>query len=149
MRRGLGTPSVCVGVRRTHEERAGGDEYLRHTVARRATQIGVGGRSFRADRCWLATGTTPDVRSDPALEPHVDRHLDGVPVVRPDLRVGGAPLHVAGRLATIELGPAAGNLWGARMAARRITQTLTGVDLDADAVATIAPPAGTNGSETQ
>jgi len=47
---------------------------------------------------------------------------------------------VTGRLATTELGPAAGNLWGARMAARAISRAITSVDLDADAMAVIEPP---------
>ena len=111
-------------------------------VHRGATDLAVtiGGRVVRVDHCWLATGTTPDVRADAALSDVVDDHVDGVPVVDTDLRVGGTALFVTGRLATIRLGPAAGNLWGARVAARRISAAITGVNLDTDAVATIAPP---------
>lgn len=102
--------------------------------------LDVDGRTIWADRCWLATGTRPDVRSDDALAGFVDEHVDGVPVVDPKLRVSGTELFVTGRLATIELGPAAGNLWGARMAARRICRAITGTDLDHDAVAQVEPP---------
>ncbi len=109
----------------------------------------VDGQTISADRCWLATGTRPDVRSDDALSGLVDRHIDGIPVLDPTLRVAHTDLFVTGRLATIELGPAAGNLWGARTAARRICRALTGVDLDHDAIVRIEPPtmvAGTTGS---
>ncbi|WP_395160208.1 GTP-binding protein, partial [Ilumatobacter sp.] len=58
--------------------------------------------------------------------------IDGLPVPNNDLRIGGLPIHVTGRLATIELGPAAGNLWGARQGARRITRAITGIDLEVD-----------------
>ena len=104
-------------------------------------EVCVAGKPLRVDRCWLATGTRPDVRADRALAAHVDQDIDGVPVVDTDLRVGRSPVHVTGRLAMMELGPAAGNLWGARSAARRITRELTGVDLDTDAVTAIRPTA--------
>ena len=121
---------------------------LTHVVApidravRRSDRIDLelDGRTLTADRCWLATGTRPDVRLDPALAAVVDHHLDGIPVTDHDLRVGGIDLFVSGRLAMLELGPAAGNLWGARTAARRIGRALTGLDLDADAAAAIVPP---------
>jgi len=99
-------------------------------------QVRVGGRQVNVDRCWLATGTRPDARADRALEPHVDRHVDGIPAVREDLSIAHRSLYFAGRLATIELGPAAGNLWGARIAGHRITEALTGIELDNGVVAT-------------
>ncbi len=43
-------------------------------------------------------------------------------------------MYLTGRLAAIELGPAAGNLWGARVAALRITRALTGFDLRNDSL---------------
>ncbi len=103
-------------------------------------ELCIEGRTIAADHCWLATGTRPDALADPALAAHVDQHIDGVPVVDADLCVGAAPLHVTGRLATTEVGPAAGNLWGARTAARRISRALTGIDLDTDSVVSIDPP---------
>ncbi len=104
-------------------------------------EVHVAGRSLAADRCWLATGTRPDVHVDAALAGLVEQHIDGFPVVDRHLRVGSAPLHVMGRLAMMEIGPAAGNLWGARTAARRITWALMGIDLDTDAVAEVRPRA--------
>lgn len=130
---------------------------LRHVVgdveraARHGDQVDVqvDGRAMSADRCWLATGTRPDVRADDALASVVDRHLDGIPVTDHDLRVGDIDLFVSGRLAMIELGPAAGNLWGARTAARRIGRALTGIDLDADAAAAIVPPIPTSAHDAR
>jgi len=89
--------------------------------------------TMETDRLWLATGTCPDLSAirflDPLLPDVVE--VDGYPLTDANLRVGAHPIHVMGRLATLTLGPAAGNLWGARHAARRITQAITGVDLDA------------------
>jgi hypothetical protein len=39
------------------------------------------------------------------------------------------------------IGPAAGNLWGGRIAARRITRSITGIDLGCDAIVRIPVPA--------
>ena len=105
-----------------------------------ALEVVAAGRAIVADRCWLATGTRPDARVDGALAGLVSEHVDGVPIVDRELRVGDTGLFVTGRLATIELGPAAGNLWGARMAARRIGRAITGLDLDLDEAAAIPPP---------
>lgn len=89
--------------------------------------------TITGDLLWLATGTIPDLRSLRALSPVLPdiATVDGYPVPDRDLRIGRHPVHVMGRLATLELGPAAGNLWGARMAARRITRAVTGVDFEA------------------
>ena len=103
----------------------------------RTLQLGDGPLAF--DRCWLATGTRPDVRADDALRTVIDDHIDGFPLIDPNLRVRGRDVYMTGRLALMELGPAAGNLWGARTAARRITRALTDVDLDTDSVTTIRP----------
>lgn len=120
---------------------------ITHTTARQSgVELDVGDQRIEADRCWLATGTRPDVRADPALRRFVDHHIDGMPVIDPNLRVRGTNLFVTGRLASIELGPAAGNLWGARMAARRICRTVTGIDLDRDAVTAIPSPSVATGT---
>lgn len=91
-----------------------------------------GGVDVEADRIWLATGTVPDIGAMRCLSDLVaDMGLvDGIPVTDEALRAGPHRVHVMGRLATIELGPAAGNLWGAQRAASRITRAITGVDLD-------------------
>ncbi|MEO1056969.1 MAG: NAD(P)-binding domain-containing protein [Actinomycetota bacterium] len=143
--RGGGSMPEWMCRRIEHEIEAGRVEHVISpisgaTFGNAGGEVHVDGREIAAGRCWLATGTRPDVLADPALAAHVDRHIDGVPVVDADLRVGAAPLHVTGRLATIEVGPAAGNLWGARTAARRISRALTGIDLDTDSVVTIDPP---------
>lgn len=85
-----------------------------------------------ADHIWLATGTTPDLDMARCLDPlRPDMvTIEGFPLTDGDLRAGAHPVHVMGRLATLTLGPAAGNLWGARQAARRITRAVTGVEID-------------------
>ncbi len=90
------------------------------------------GEPIRPNRVWLATGTTPDLSALRCLEPLLPdiATIGGLPVTDDDLRVGIHPVHVMGRLATHTLGPAAGNLWGARQAARRITRAVTGIDIE-------------------
>jgi len=137
-------PWMCHRLRR--EIDSGHVEHLIGTIDRAVFdhdggQVRVGERQLSVDRCWLATGTRPDARADRALEPHVDRHVDGIPVVHEDLSIDHRPLYFAGRLATLELGPAAGNLWGARIAGRRITEALTGIDLDIGVMAPTQNPA--------
>ena len=44
----------------------------------------------------------------------MNRQVDGIPVLRQDLRLGRRSMYLTGRLAAIELGPAAGALWGAQ-----------------------------------
>jgi cation diffusion facilitator CzcD-associated flavoprotein CzcO len=85
-------------------------------------QLSDGG-SVAPDRIWLATGTAPSLGAARMLEPLLPDvpTVDDHPALGPDLRLGPWPVHVTGRLATATLGPAAGNLWGARMAARAIT----------------------------
>lgn len=84
-----------------------------------------------ADRVWLATGTRPDIGSARCLAELVADLpvIEGYPVVGPDLRLGSHPIFVMGRLASLALGPAAGNLWGAQRGAERITRAITGICL--------------------
>ncbi len=93
-------------------------------LARRATAV------HRVDDGLLVETDGPTVRTERLVVLPDIALIDGVPVPDAGLRVGAPPVHVMGRLATIELGPAAGNLWGARMAARRITRAVTGIDLE-------------------
>ena len=76
------------------------------------------------DRLWLATGTRPDVAADRLTatlqDTHPTRLAAGWPVLGDDLRWPGTNVHVLGRLAMLALGPAAGNLWGARVGATRV-----------------------------
>jgi len=87
---------------------------------------------LRADHVVTATGSRYTAFDDPLLGAFAARGhlgvLDGVPLLDPALRVPGTSIHAVGRAATIELGPAAGNLSGARRAARRIAAHLAGVD---------------------
>jgi G3E family GTPase len=100
------------------------------------------GTRLEADVVWLATGTTPDIAALRALEPVLPdiATVAGLPVCDRDLRTGRHRIHVMGRLATLTLGPAAGNLWGAQRAARAITRAITGIDLEHDSVATVPLP---------
>lgn len=81
-------------------------------------------RRVVSDRIWLATGTEATVDSCRLLDDVVTAHPcpvhRGFPELTEDLRWPGTSLHVCGRLASLQLGPAAGNLWGARKAAERI-----------------------------
>lgn len=98
--------------------------------------------TIEADHCWLATGTTPSVSAEPALDQAAQAvdMVGDLPVLTADLQFGETGVHSMGRLATIAIGPAAGNLWGARVAARRITKAVTGIDLDHDSTARIPIP---------
>jgi hypothetical protein len=98
--------------------------------------------TLAADRVWLATGTTPDIRISRCLAGLVSDvpTLGGLPITDESLRLGPHPVHVMGRLATLTLGPAAGNLWGAQRAATRITRALTDVDLEHESVVPPPPP---------
>ena len=86
--------------------------------------------AIQANRVWLATGTIPDITTMRCLAAPIPGHptVDGYPILDDNLRLGEHPIYVMGRLATLTLGPAAGNLWGARHAARRITKAITGID---------------------
>jgi glycine/D-amino acid oxidase-like deaminating enzyme len=88
-----------------------------------------------ADRVWLATGTRPDAGADrltASLQAtHPTRVVDGWPVLDEQLRWPGTNVHVLGRLAMLTLGPAAGNLWGARVGAARVASGVCGRDADA------------------
>ncbi|MEM7091742.1 MAG: FAD-dependent oxidoreductase [Actinomycetota bacterium] len=89
------------------------------------------GAQTRADHVWLAIGTQPDAYGLKALHSLLAdvACINGYPIIDRNLQLGPHPAFVMGRLATIALGPAAGNLWGAQRAAHRITQAITGVDL--------------------
>lgn len=84
-----------------------------------------------ADQLWLGTGYTFDTRADPVTARLLDELpvevVEGLPALEPDLSWGGSSIYVSGGLAALELGPAARGLAGARMAAERYTQAITGV----------------------
>ena len=130
---------AALGTVRLHE----GRRVVAAGVANDRAELGLDdGTALDTDLIWLATGTTPDIAAQRALEPVLPdiATVAGLPVCDRDLRTGRHPIHVMGRLATLTLGPAAGNLWGAQRAARAITRAITGVDLEYDTITTIPHP---------
>lgn len=88
-------------------------------------------QSLCADALWLATGSRPGVTAHPltrALATAAPTEtVEGWPVLdESTLRWPGTTVHLMGRMAMIPLGPAAGNLWGARVAASRIADAIVG-----------------------
>lgn len=81
-----------------------------------------------ADTVWFATGGRVDVGADPLLgdlrSAFPTPIHDGLPQLGADLSWPGAPIHLMGSYAALELGPAARNLWGARFAAARIADAI-------------------------
>ena len=81
--------------------------------------IRFAGVECRVERVWSATGSVPDLRAAPALAALAESgapHVGGWPVLDAQLRWCDG-LVVIGALAALTLGPAAGNLGGARAAA--------------------------------
>lgn len=79
----------------------------------------VPGLELAVDRVVLATGWQPDLRADAALRTIAEDgapHVDGLPVLDQHLQWVD-DFHVVGALAALTIGPAAGNLGGARAAA--------------------------------
>jgi hypothetical protein len=89
------------------------------------------GRSLTADRVWLCTGNRLDLRTNALFAPLWGAHplqlLDGLPVLEADCRWPGLPLYLMGLPTALRVGPTARNFPGARQAASRIAQSLTGV----------------------
>jgi cation diffusion facilitator CzcD-associated flavoprotein CzcO len=95
-------------------------------------EVLVDGRRLVADVVWDATGDRPCTSAAPPLERLCDqlgiaRH-GGRPELDRMLRLPGSVVHVAGRLAQLELGPTAGNLAGARRAAELVVGAVVGAD---------------------
>jgi len=89
-------------------------------------------RSVVVDEVWLATGHRVAVRDDPALTGLLADSdcliASGFPVLDSLVRVPGTRVHLAGRAATLQLGPTAGNLSGARHAATAVVAAVFGTD---------------------
>ncbi|MDA0267523.1 MAG: SidA/IucD/PvdA family monooxygenase [Cyanobacteria bacterium] len=81
------------------------------------------------DRIWLATGSTLDVNHWSLLSDIRGTHplplVHGLPVLDADLRWAGCNLFIMGGAAALQLGPAARNLFGAKLASERIVPALT------------------------
>jgi len=83
------------------------------------------------DEVWLATGWSTDAATDPLVGPLATRcgaapgFAGGLPVVDRHLRIPSTAVHVMGRLATLELGPTAGNVAGARQGAAVVAGAIT------------------------
>ncbi|MEM7286060.1 MAG: hypothetical protein AAF480_06890 [Actinomycetota bacterium] len=94
-----------------------GDMTIRPTAT--GATVGFAGIECDVDLVWSATGSVPDLRAAPALAALAAGgapHVDGWPVLSDTLEwLDG--LFVVGALAALTLGPAAGNLAGARAAA--------------------------------
>lgn len=89
-------------------------------------------RPLSADCVWLATGQDFDARFDPVTAGLLDRAplplVAGLPVLDDALAWAGTAVHVTGGLAALQVGPAARNLAGARMAAERMVACLAGAE---------------------
>ena len=80
------------------------------------------------DRLWLATGSQLDVTHWPLLAAvqasQPAEIVNGLPVLDHHLRWPGCNLFVMGGAAALQLGPAARNLFGGRLASERIVPAL-------------------------
>lgn len=89
------------------------------------------GTTIPADHVWLGTGYTYDARAAGPTATLMDEVpvnvVEGLPVLGDDLSWGGSPVYVSGGHAALTIGPAARGLAGARMAAERYTEAITGV----------------------
>lgn len=104
---------------------------VRQQGTQRCVQL-ADGTAVHADRVVAALGSRLDVTADPLLGPLVARGLvavaGGAPVLDDSLGLPGTSIHVMGRHAITQLGPAAGNLAGARRASERLAAHLCGQD---------------------
>lgn len=138
MRGYLATRSLEQRARRAVAARDGGS--MPAWMIRRLDQLRAAGRldvrcgpcgEEPADAVWLATGWAPDPTADPLIGPLVA--TTGTRCVGPfvglaaGLRLPRTSIQVVGRLATLSLGPTAGNLSGARQAALDVVARVCGV----------------------
>jgi len=80
------------------------------------------------DRLWLATGSQLDIQQWSILSEVRETYplptIHGLPVLDEHLRWPGCELFIMGGAAALQLGPVARNLFGGRMASRRIVPAL-------------------------
>ena len=87
---------------------------------------------MQCDRIWLATGSHLDIRRETSFRTLTANMQytpplvgSGIPELQPDLRwLPGWNLFLAGAYAQLQIGPNAGNLFGARLAAGRLRDEL-------------------------
>ncbi|KAJ3090323.1 hypothetical protein HDU96_003447, partial [Phlyctochytrium bullatum] len=80
------------------------------------------------DLIWLGTGAVLDVKREAWLAKVVERYpvevVGGLPVLGKDLQWPGLELYLMSGYSALTIGPSAGNLFGARVAAQRIASAL-------------------------
>ncbi|MGH3896859.1 MAG: FAD/NAD(P)-binding protein [Pseudonocardiaceae bacterium] len=95
-------------------------------------RVNLDQRTMEVHRIWLATGTVPRLDTGSLLaQVVVSRPTEvagGLPVLDSACRWPGTEIHLMGGLAALQLGPAARNLVGARMAAERIVPCAVPLD---------------------
>jgi len=138
------TPEVLTKLRRLSRE--GKVQFLEYCEVRQATwresqwqiecdeqdlsQSEAAARNVqrKAHRIWLATGSSMDAAQHPLLQSIQQSHptaiVNGLPVLDQHLRWPGLELFLSGGLAALQLGPAARNLFGGRLAAERIVPAI-------------------------
>ena len=98
---------------------ASAGDVMARTDPDRGPVVGFAGVECEVDRVWAATGSVPDLRVAPTLAGLAASgapHINGWPVLDDALQWRDG-FYVVGALAALTLGPAAGNLGGARAAA--------------------------------
>ena len=114
------TSDLDLELRRSRVARVvGAGEVTARTDPDRGPVVGFASVECEVDRVWAATGSVPDLRVAPALAGLAASgapHIDGWPVLDDTLQWRDG-FYVIGALAALTLGPAAGNLGGARAAA--------------------------------
>ncbi|MGH3913300.1 MAG: FAD-dependent oxidoreductase, partial [Pseudonocardiaceae bacterium] len=135
-RRSSMTPAVAIALEEAG--RTGGIHLLAGVEITSATwngdhwQVNLGERIEEIDRIWLATGTTSRADCDSLFAPLIAAKptvmAGGLPMLDEACRWPGTQIHLMGALAALQLGPAARNLSGARMATERIAPCIAPLD---------------------
>ncbi len=95
-------------------------------------QVDLDQHTEQVHRIWLATGTAPRLDTESLLAQVIATQptevAGGLPVLDSACRWPGTEIHLMGGSAALQLGPAARNLVGARMAAERIAHCVRPLD---------------------